>query len=285
MKSVASLFLFFLLAGTALCKINEGDPVSPDKRFRVGPRPGSTEDQLAILDSAGSPVVALDAQDSARGVGVYWSADSQRVVIFVQWKWSVSLCAAQITSGLWQKVEVPDFFHEVEKQAKPILNTKSGRTWTAQQDYFGSLNWLNDVAFEYDSTVSFGNGNSPKDPDEDIKEFQCRVKMEFASGIIVTNSVRIVPRADTTESATTNGITNRHSNIEDDPRYVAQDARLNNVYSALRAKVSPAKREQLKQMERDFLSRRDHLSDDPDAFFALTEKQIETLQQMLNSVR
>ena len=283
MESVTSLFLFFLLAGTALCKISEGDPVSPDKRFRVGP--GSAEDQLAILDSAGSPVLPLDAQDSARGVGVFWSSDSQRVVIFVQWKWSVSLYAAQITSGRWQRVEVPDFFHEVEKQAKPMLNTKSGRTWSAQQDYFGSLKWLNNMAFEYRSTVSFGNGNSPKDADEDSKEFQCRVKMEFVSGMIVTDSVGVAPRADTSEAATTNGITNKNGNIEDDPRYAPPDARLNNVYSALRAKCSPAKREQLKQMERDFLNRRDQLRNDPDAFFALTEKQIEILQQMLNAVR
>jgi uncharacterized protein YecT (DUF1311 family) len=283
MKSVASLFVFFILAGPALCKISEGDPVSPDKRFRVGP--GSAEDQLAILDSAGSPILPLDAQDSARGVGVYWSSDSQRVVIFVQWKWSVSLSAAQITSGHWQKIEVPDFSHEIEKQARPMLNTQSGRTWSAQQDYFGSLRWLNDVAFEYDSTVSFGNGNSPKDVDEDIKEFQCQVRMEFASGMIVTNSVGVVPRADTTDAGTANSITNKHGNIEEDPRYAPQDARLNNVYSALRAKFSPAKREQLKQLERDFLNRRDQLRDDPDAFFALTEKQVGILQQMLNSVR
>jgi hypothetical protein len=283
MKSVASLFVFFLLAGTALSKISEGDPVSPDTRFRVGP--GSAEDQLAILDSAGSLVLPLDAQDSARGVGVYWSSDSRRVVIFVQWKWSVSLCAAQITSGRWQRVEIPDFSHEIDKQAKPMLNTKSGRTWSAQQDYFGSLRWLNDVAFEYDSTVSFGNGNSPKDADEDSKEFQCQVRMEFASGMIVTNSVGVVPRADTTDASTTNSITNKHGNIEEDPRYARQDARLNNVYSALRSKFSPAKREQLKQLERDFLNRRDQLRDDPDAFFALTEKQIGILRQMLNSVR
>ena len=283
MKSVASLFVFFILAGTALCKISEGDPVSPDKRFRVGP--GSAEDQLAILDNAGSPVLPLDAQDSPRGVGVYWSSDSQRVVIFVQWKWSVSLSAAQITSGRWQKIEVPDFSHEIEKQAIPMLNTRSGRTWSAQQDYFGSLRWLNDVAFEYDSTVSFGNGNSPKDVDEDIKEFQCQVRMEFASGMIVTNSVGVVPRADTTDAGTANSITNKHGNIEEDPRYGPQDARLNNVYSALRAKFSPAKREQLKQLERDFLNRRDRLWNDPDAFFALTDKQVGILQQMLNSVR
>jgi hypothetical protein len=47
MKFVASFLLSFLLAATALCKVTEGNPVSPDKRFRVGP--GSAEDQLAML--------------------------------------------------------------------------------------------------------------------------------------------------------------------------------------------------------------------------------------------
>lgn len=282
MKFVTSLLLSFLLAATALCKITEGNPVSPDKRFRV--RTGSAEDQLAILDSAGNPVLPLDAQDSARGVGVYWSSDSQRVFIVVQWKWSASLYAAQITSGHWQTVHVPDVSDEVEEQAKPMLNTKSGRAWSAQQDYFGSLKWLNNVAFEYDTTVSFGNGNSPKDVDQDIKEFRCRVKMEFAPGVIVTNSVGVVPNADTAEVGTTNSITSKHGNIENDPRYAPQDARLNSVYTALRARLSPIKREQLKQLERDFLNRRDQLKDKPDAFFALTEQQIGILQQMLSSV-
>jgi Protein of unknown function (DUF1311). len=72
------------------------------------------------------------------------------------------------------------------------------------------------------------------------------------------------------------------SNIENDSRYVPLDARLNRVYSALRAKLSPVKREELRQLERDFINPRDQLKDDPDRFFALTEQQITALQQMLD---
>jgi uncharacterized protein YecT (DUF1311 family) len=88
---------------------------------------------------------------------------------------------------------------------------------------------------------------------------------------------------DRSDTAATN--TSKHGNIEDDPRYAPQDARLNKVYLALRAKLSPAKKEQLKQLERDFLSRRDRLKDNSDSFFALTEQQIAILQQMLDATR
>jgi uncharacterized protein YecT (DUF1311 family) len=77
----------------------------------------------------------------------------------------------------------------------------------------------------------------------------------------------------------------RNGNITDDPRYAPLDTRLNQVYSALRAKLPPGKREQLKQLERDFLDRRDQLKDNPDSFVALTEQQISVLQQMLNGIR
>ena len=76
-----------------------------------------------------------------------------------------------------------------------------------------------------------------------------------------------------------------NGNIVDDPRYAPLDARLNKVYSALRAKLSAGKRDQLKQLERDFLDRRDQVKDNPESFFALTEQQIAVLQQMLNAVR
>jgi hypothetical protein len=71
--------------------------------------------------------------------------------------------------------------------------------------------------------------------------------------------------------------------IESDPRFAPLDRRLNAVYSTLRTKLSPAKREQLKQFERDFISRRDRLRNNPDGYFALTEQQIATLQQMLDA--
>jgi len=68
--------------------------------------------------------------------------------------------------------------------------------------------------------------------------------------------------------------------IGEDPRYAPMDARLNKAYSALRSSLSLAKKEDLKRLEKDFLSRRDQLQGDPDAFFALTEKQIGLLEQM-----
>jgi uncharacterized protein YecT (DUF1311 family) len=67
--------------------------------------------------------------------------------------------------------------------------------------------------------------------------------------------------------------------VEDDPRYKPSDDRLNEVYSSLRAKLSPGRREQLKQLERSFLNQRDQLKNDPEAYFALTEKQIATLER------
>jgi hypothetical protein len=53
----------------------------------------------------------------------------------------------------------------------------------------------------------------------------------------------------------------------------------------LRVRLSPGQREQLRQLEREFLSRRERLRNNRDGFFALTEQQISTLQQMLDAVR
>jgi hypothetical protein len=69
-------------------------------------------------------------------------------------------------------------------------------------------------------------------------------------------------------------------NVRDDPRYAPLDARLNKIYSAVRSKLSPAKKEELKQLELEFLNQREKLVNSPDAYFALTEKQIATLEQM-----
>lgn len=74
-------------------------------------------------------------------------------------------------------------------------------------------------------------------------------------------------------------------NIEDDPRFKPLDDRLNRVYSNLRSKLSPARREQLKQFERDFINQRDRLKNNPDGYFALTEQQISTLERMLDAAQ
>jgi hypothetical protein len=73
------------------------------------------------------------------------------------------------------------------------------------------------------------------------------------------------------------------ADITADPRYGPTDARLNRIYTSLRSILSPAKKQDLKRLEKEFLNRRDQLRGDPDAFFALTEKQISVLEQMRDS--
>jgi hypothetical protein len=158
-------------------RVSGGNPVSPDGRFRIGVL--SEGGKLAIFDKTGNELLTFDTEESGRGLNIYWSPDSQRVFIAVQWKWSAAMDAAQISSGEWQTVKVPDATPKIEEQAKPVLRNKTGRKWTAQYDYLDSMQWLSDTAFVYNTSVGFGDGNSPKDPDQDAKEFQCTVKMEF----------------------------------------------------------------------------------------------------------
>jgi hypothetical protein len=66
--------------------------------------------------------------------------------------------------------------------------------------------------------------------------------------------------------------------IQDDPRYAPLDAKLNRVYSVVRVRLSSSQKEDLRQLELDFLNRREGLKNDPDAYFAATEQQITTLQ-------
>jgi Domain of unknown function (DUF4852) len=73
--------------------------------------------------------------------------------------------------------------------------------------------------------------------------------------------------------------------IQDDPRFKPLDDRLNQVYSSLRSRLSPSRREQLKQFERDFITQRDRLKSNPDGYFALTEQQIATLEKMLDAAQ
>jgi hypothetical protein len=125
----------------------------------------------------------------------------------------------------------------------------------------------------------------PKQPDKFIG--QNSLKLTFEGFVAVTLNPAMAPSSVSAtpafDSSSTNAVGN--GNIEDDPRYSPLDTRLNKVYSALRARLSPGKREQLKQLERDFLDRRDRLKDNPDSFFAFTEQQISILQQMLNATR
>ncbi|HEY0793379.1 MAG TPA: hypothetical protein VGD78_20120 [Chthoniobacterales bacterium] len=79
--------------------------------------------------------------------------------------------------------------------------------------------------------------------------------------------------------------TGNTQNIEDDPRYRSSDDRLNQVYSTLRTRLSPGSRDQLKQLERNFLNQRERLKNDPEAYFAFTEQQIAKLEGMLNGAK
>jgi hypothetical protein len=97
-------------------------------------------------------------------------------------------------------------------------------------------------------------------------------------------SSEIVVQSNWTQFSYEDGVKSNAENIREDPRYAPLDARLNKVYSALRSNLSAAKKEELKRLEKDFLSRRDQLQGDPDAFFALTEKQIGILEQMSGGV-
>jgi uncharacterized protein YecT (DUF1311 family) len=69
--------------------------------------------------------------------------------------------------------------------------------------------------------------------------------------------------------------------IRDDPRYAETDARLNQVYSAVRSHLSAAGKERLKRSEISFLHLRDSLEAYPDAYFQATESQIKFLEMML----
>jgi WD40 repeat protein len=71
------------------------------------------------------------------------------------------------------------------------------------------------------------------------------------------------------------------SKIRDDPRYAETDARLNQVYSAVRSRLSPAGKERLKRSEISFLHLRESLESYPNAYFQATESQIKFLELML----
>jgi hypothetical protein len=86
LNRVIGLFQIFLFAfaSHAFAKIENGNPESPDGRFRadyVG-----DETPLNILDSRGKPIFAFENGTGKYGDGVYWAADSQRLVVVVQYK-------------------------------------------------------------------------------------------------------------------------------------------------------------------------------------------------------
>jgi hypothetical protein len=82
-----------------------------------------------------------------------------------------------------------------------------------------------------------------------------------------------------------NGQSANRGGIQDDPRYAPLDAKLNSVYSALRNRISPGRKDVLKRMEIAFLRRRESFEKDPNAYFAFTEQQIAILERMLNEAQ
>jgi uncharacterized protein len=119
----------------------------------------------------------------------------------------------------------------------------------------------------------------------DFKELHFVATMEFGSDSVRTDEITVAAAPARSAFISTRPAVPERGPIENDPRYAPLDYRLNEVYSALRARLSPGQREQLRQVEREFLTRRDRLRNDRDGFFALTEQQISTLQQMLDAVR
>jgi hypothetical protein len=268
-------------------RITSGNPDSPDGRFSFDS--STADDSLKILDSLGRPVFVLQNNASNRGVGVYWSRDSQRVVVVVQWKWYAVIEAAKFENGHWSNVPVLDFTQELNEKAQIYLGIKIiGGPWTDYGCYFDSLKWLSNIKFHYVQTQNYGNGKGPKDISSDSKELHFVATMEFGSDSVRTDDITVT--AAPTQSTQSDSISTvpslpERGPIENDPRYAPLDDQLNEVYSALRVRLSPGQREQLRQLEREFLSRRERLRNNRDGFFALTEQQISTLQQMLDAVR
>ena len=276
--TMLSLSFFVLLPGHA--RISGGNQVSPDQRFRIESL--DEEEKFVLLDKSGNRLLSFDTPNASRGVNIFWSPNSQYLVIAAQWKWGVALFAAEMVGSEWQMARLPEYSQDIEERAKPLLNRKAGPAWTLQSDYFDRLDWLNNDTFEYKTAVMFGNGKSPKDEEEDRADFDCTLTMKFEPGHVTISNVKLVPNMRPSEAP---AIANPSKQIESDPRYAPQDARLNQVYAALRSKLSPAKREKLRLMERDFLDRREHFRGDPDRFFSVTEEQIALLRQMLQAAK
>jgi hypothetical protein len=281
-RLVVCLFLFALTPGL-LAKITNGNPNSPDERFSVDS--SIAADRLRILDSRGRTIFVLENSDGGHGVGVYWSRDSQRVVVVVQYKWYATLEAAKNEEGHWKSVPVPDFSQELNEKAQIYLGIKIlGGSWSDYGSQFEDLTWLSNFKFQYIQTQNYGNGRGPKDESSDWKELHFVATMEFGSDTVRTDDITVIAVPAKSDDLSSGLAVQEGGTIENDPRYAPLDYRLNEVYSALRARLSPAKREQLRQLERAFLSRREQVRNNPNGFFALTEQQISTLQQMLNAL-
>jgi hypothetical protein len=281
-KHLILLLFFFAPVPGLFASITEVD--SPDGHFSV--EYFQTDDSLKILDSKGRPIFNFKETDGHRAVGAYWSPNSQRVIVVIQWKWYADIDAAQYQDGEWKDVPVSDYSKELNQKAQVYLGIKiTGGPWTDYGSYFDNLKWLSDDKFEYVESQDYGNGKGPKDASSDFKTLHYAATMEFGSDSIRTVDITVTAaKASNSDDQSSVPSVQRPRTVENDPRYAPVDGRLNEVYSALRSRLSPSKREQLRQMEREFLSRRERLRNNPDGFFAFTEQQISTLQQMLDAL-
>jgi uncharacterized protein YecT (DUF1311 family) len=268
----------------AFAKIENGNPASPDGRFRVDYVGEGTF--LNILDSRGKAIFAFENGTGKYGDGVYGAADSQRLVVVVQYKWYAAIEAAKLEDGRWKSIPVADFSHELNDKAQLYLGIQiQGGAWSDYGNYFEDLKWLNNYKFQFFETQNYGNGKGPKDLHSDSKELHFFATMEFESDSVRTDDITVTGAPAQSEASSTNSKSVDTGKIENDPRYASSDLRLNQVYAALRSRLSPARREQLRLSEREFLRRRDQLRNNREAFFALTEQQISILQQMLDALR
>ena len=96
-------------------------------------------DRLSIVDRRGKEVLLFENSYSPRGVNVFWSPDSQRVVLAVQWKWSAFLEAAQLVGGKWNRVPFAEMSRELDTKAESSLGIKVGEgAWSEYGDTFAS---------------------------------------------------------------------------------------------------------------------------------------------------
>jgi hypothetical protein len=119
-KRLILFLLFFAPASALFASITKVD--SPDRRFSV--EYFNTDDSLKILDSRGKPIFNFKETDGHRAVGAYWSPDSQRVIVVIQWKWQAVIDAVQNEEGQWKEVPVSDYSKELDQKAQIYLGIK-----------------------------------------------------------------------------------------------------------------------------------------------------------------
>lgn len=219
-KALVCGLLLLATSFSLFARVTNGNARSPDGRFSVG----SLNDDspgLTILDPKGRSLFTLENGDSGRGLGIFWSRDSQRVVVVVQYKWNTRIEAAKYEDGQWRAVPVSDFSQELDQKAQLYLGIKIlGGRWSDYEGQFEGFNWLDNFRFQYFQTETYGNGKGPKDESSDSKELHFVATMEFGSDTIRTDDITITAAtAQPNEISTDQGF-RQSGELEQDPRYV-----------------------------------------------------------------